>query len=148
MFDLKPFNRKHEDLFERFAKTFDEVFDQNLFPTLDGNFKSLRTDIQEGKDAYLVQADLPGFSKEDIEIEVENNQLTIRAKREDNKETTDENNKVIRQERHFGEFVRSFYVDNIDQDRVEAKLEDGVLNITLPKVKPDDEGPTKRIRIK
>lgn len=148
MFDLRPFNRKREDLFERFAKTFDEVFDQNLFPTLDGNLKSLRTDIQEGKDAYLVQADLPGFSKEDIEIEVENNQLTIRAKREDNKETTDENNKVIRKERHFGEFVRSFYVDNIDQDRVEAKLEDGVLNITLPKVKPDDEGPSKRIEIK
>lgn len=148
MFDLRPFNRKREDLFEKFAKTFDEVFDQNLFPTFDGKLKSLRTDIQEGKDAYLVQADLPGFAKDDIEIELENNQLTIRAKREENKETKDKKNKTIRQERHFGEFVRSFYVDNIDEEKVEATLEDGVLNIKLPKIKKDDEEPSKRINIK
>lgn len=147
VFDLRPFRRRNEDLFERFTKAFDDAFNQDFLPTLGNEFKSLRTDITESNDAYLVQADLPGFSKDDIQIDIENNRLTIRAKREDKTEERDDEDRIIRKERHFGEFVRSFYVDNIDQNRVEAKLEDGVLKITLPKLKPDDNGPTRRINI-
>lgn len=148
MFDLRPFRRRNEDLFDQFSKVLDDVFNQDFLPTLGDDFKSLSTDITESNDAYLVQADLPGFSKDDIQIDIENNRLTIRAKREDKTEEKDENDRIIRKERRFGEFVRSFYVDNIDQDRVEAALEDGVLKITLPKIKPDDNGPTRRINIK
>ena len=148
MFDLRPFNRRNEDLFERFRKAFDDVFNQDFLPTLSEDFKSLRTDITESKDAYVVQADLPGFSQDDIQIDIENNQLTIRAKRDDTMEERDEDNRIIRKERHFGEFVRSFYIDNVDQEKIEATLDNGVLKIILPKITPDDNGPSKRIQIK
>lgn len=147
MFHLRPFSRRNDDFYDKFTQLVDEMFNQDFLPSLNGKFNSLRTDITETKDAYLVEADLPGFSKENIQIELENNQLTIRAKRDEKTEMKDENDKIIRQERHFGEFVRSFYIDNVDQDQVEAKLEDGVLKIKLPKVNPDDRGPVKRIDI-
>ncbi len=148
MFELRPFNRRRDDIMERFTKVFDDVFNQDFFPSVSKDYQSLRTDITESNDAYLVEADLPGFSKDDIQIEIENNQLTIRAKREDEKEERDKDDRFIRKERHFGEFVRSFYVENIDQDKVDATLKDGVLQITLPKLKPDKDGSAKRIEIK
>lgn len=148
MFALRPFRRKNEDVFERMLSTFNEFFDQmDEFPALKGNLKSLRTDIMENKDAYVVEVDLPGFSKDDVTIEVEDNQLTIRAKREEIEETKDSENRFIRRERHFGEFVRQFYVDNIDENRIEAKLKDGVLTIILPK-RNDRNGKRKQIAIK
>jgi HSP20 family protein len=148
MFALRTFRRKNEDVFERMLSTFNELFDQiDEFPALNGNLKSLRTDIKENKDAYVVEADLPGFSKDDITIEVENNQLTIRAKREEEQEAKDSVNRIIRRERHFGEFVRQFYVDNIDENRIEAELKDGVLKIILPK-RTEGNGPRKHIKIK
>lgn len=148
MFELRPFNRRRDDIMERFTKVFDDVFNQDFFPSVSRDYQSLRTDITESNDAYFVEADLPGFSKDDIRIEIENNQLTIRAKREDEKEERDKDDRIIRKERHFGEFVRSFYVENIDQDRVDATLENGVLKITLPKLKPDKDGAAKWIEIK
>lgn len=148
MFELRPFNRRRDDIMERFTKVFDDVFNQDFFPSVSRDYQSLRTDITESNDAYFVEADLPGFSKDDIRIEIENNQLTIRAKREDEKEERDKDDRIIRKERHFGEFVRSFYVENIDQDRVDATLENGVLKITLPKLKPDKDGPAKWVEIK
>lgn len=148
MFDLRPFRRRNDDLFERFKSVFDDMFNQDFLPAFGNDFKSLRTDITETKDAYIVQADLPGFSKDDIQIDIENNYLTIRAKRDDRIEERDEKDRIIRKERHFGEFYRSFYVNDIDQDRIEAELENGVLKITLPKITPDDESPSRRIQIK
>ncbi|MEJ9281603.1 MULTISPECIES: Hsp20/alpha crystallin family protein [Ureibacillus] len=148
MFDLRPFRRKNEDLFERFKNAFDEVFNDDFLPAFGRDFQSLRTDITETKDAYVVQADLPGFNKEDIQIDINNNYLTIRAKRDDQTEERDEKDRIIRKERHFGEFYRSFYINDVDQDKIEAELNNGVLKITLPKITPDDEGPSKRIQIK
>lgn len=148
MFDLRPFRKNNEDIFERFRKAFDDMFSQDFLPTLGDDFKSLRMDITESKDAYNVQVDLPGFSKDDIQIDIENNHLTIRAKRNDATEVRDDENRIIRKERHFGEFVRSFYVDNVDQDKIEASLQDGVLKITLPKITPDDDSSSRRIQIK
>lgn len=148
MFELKPFSRRSEDLMERFSKLFDDGFYQDFVPSLQKDLKSLRTDITESNDAYYVEADLPGFEKNNIEIEIENNQLTIRAKREDGKEERDEEDRIIRKERHFGEFARSFYIENIDEKKVDAILEDGVLKITLPKLKPDNNSKARRIKIK
>ncbi|MFC5559773.1 Hsp20/alpha crystallin family protein [Ureibacillus thermophilus] len=148
MFDLRPFRRRNEDLFERFKKVFDDVFENDFLPDLGQDFKSLRTDITETKDAYIVQADLPGFNKDDVQIDIENNYLTIRAKRDDQTEERDENDRIIRKERHFGEFYRSFYIHDVDQDRIEAELENGVLKITLPKLQPGDDSSSRRIQIK
>lgn len=147
MFDLRPYSNRSQNMMEQFSKAFEDMFNRDFLPSGKNDFQSLRTDITESKDAYVVQADLPGFSKNDIQINLENNQFTIRAKRDDQMEERDENDRVIRQERHFGEFVRSFYVENIDQDKVEASLEDGVLKVKLPKANPDDSGLAKQIEI-
>ncbi|AEH53830.1 MAG: Hsp20/alpha crystallin family protein [Heyndrickxia faecalis] len=145
MFDLMPF-RRNEDVFERMLKTFNDMFDTNALTPFNGNANSFRTDITEKEDAYLVEAELPGFSKEDITIDVNNNYLTIRAKRDQMEESKDEKNKVIRQERRYGEFVRQFYVDNIKEDEISATLDNGVLKINIPK-KTKEGSSGKRIEI-
>lgn len=145
MFELKPF-RRTEDLFERMLNSFNEVFDRNEISTLNGNFKTFRTDVRETEKAYLVEAELPGFEKGDITIEVDDNYLTIRAKRDVEKETRDKDDLIIRQERRYGEFMRRFYVDNIDEEKIKAKLKKGVLKIEVPKLKPS-KPPRKQIEI-
>lgn len=141
-----PFRRRNEDLFEHMLKSFNEVFDPNNLTPLTGHFNSFRTDIMEKENAYYVEAELPGFEKEDITIELDHNQLTIKAKRNQLEETKDEDNKMIRQERHYGEFVRQFYVDNIIEDQIKAKLENGLLKIEIPK-KHQHKPSQKRIEI-
>jgi HSP20 family protein len=131
MLDLIPFRKRNEDLVGRMFKSFYDVFNQNdLF---DEKFNSFKTDITETKDAYLLEAELPGFNKEDITIDIYNNQLTIRAKKDEVEETKDKNDKIIRKERHYGEMIRQFYVDNIIEDEIQAKLDNGVLKIKIPK---------------
>ncbi|HLR81135.1 MAG TPA: Hsp20/alpha crystallin family protein [Bacillota bacterium] len=133
MFDLKPFKKKNEDFFERMVESFNEVFNQDEVTPLSGRFNSFRTDVKETKKAYYIEAELPGFDKEDISIQVDDDYLTIRAKRDEEEETTDEDDKIIRQERRYGEFIRRFYVDDIDEDNIKAKLRRGVLRIKIPK---------------
>lgn len=147
MFDLVPFRRnRNEDLFGQMMKSFQDMVDgPSLFP-FNRDAAAFRTDIREEKDRYLVEAELPGLAKEDIEVDYANSYLTIRAKRNEINEQKDENNKVIRRERHTGEFVRRFYVDNIDDSQITAKLENGVLKLDIPK-RPDNDKPTKRIAI-
>ncbi|HEX6594158.1 MAG TPA: Hsp20/alpha crystallin family protein [Bacillota bacterium] len=133
MFDLKPFKKKNDDLFERMVESFNEVFNRDEVTPLNGRFNSFRTDVKETKKAYYIEAELPGFDKEDISIQVDDNYLTIRAKRDEEKETTDEDDKIIRQERRYGEFIRRFYVDDIEEDKIKAKLRRGILRIKVPK---------------
>src|SRR5699024_889672 len=106
---------------------------QDEVTPLSGRFNSYRTDVKETKNAYYIEAELPGFDKEDISIQVDDDYLTIRAKRDEEEETTDEDDKIIRQERRYGEFIRRFYVDDIDEDNIKAKLRRGVLRIKIPK---------------
>ncbi len=96
---------------------------------LQDNFK---VDLRETDENYLVETNLPGVKKEDIEVEFINNYLTITAKRDSSIENKEEN--FVRQERHYGEFNRSFYIDNVDGNNIDASFEDGVLKITLPKL--------------
>lgn len=146
MFDLMPFRKRNEDLFGHMLKSFNEVFEQNGLSPLNGNFNSFRTDIVEKENAYFVEAELPGFAKEDITIDLKNNQLIIRAQRNNQEEQKDSNDRVIRRERHYGEFVRQFYVDNIKEDEITAKLVDGILKIEIPK-QESFQPPNKRIDI-
>lgn len=136
MFELRPF-KKAEDVVERMLKSVNEMFDSDYLPTLSEKFNFFKTDVHETETAYVVEADLPGFEKEDINIDITDNYLTIRAKRDVKKEARDKEDRVIRQERQYGEFMRRFYVDNIDEDGIKAQLENGVLNIEIPKQKPE-----------
>ena len=96
--------------------------------------REMLTDVKEHDDAYEVDIDLPGFKKDEIEIRLENGYLSISASKGLDKDEKNKKGKVIRQERYSGSMQRSFYVgDNVTQEDVKAKFEDGVLKLTVPK---------------
>lgn len=91
----------------------------------------LRTDIRQTDEAYLLETEMPGVKKEDIELIRENGVLTISVK----SAGPEDDEGYVRRERVFGELKRSFVLDNIDEETISAKLDSGILYITLPKNK-------------
>lgn len=87
--------------------------------------------MRETDKNFTVDADLPGFKKEDVNVSYKDNYLTIKAKREE--EVKEEKENYIRQERSTGEVMRRFYVEDVDEDAIDAEFKDGVLKIVLPK---------------
>jgi HSP20 family protein len=96
-----------------------------------GMSNGFRVDLKENENSYMVEADLPGVNKDSINVEYKNNYLAISTKREDNFE--DKKDNYLRRERRYGEFKRCFYIDNVDEEKIEASFKDGVLKINLPK---------------
>lgn len=91
-----------------------------------------RVDIRETDDALLVQAELPGISKKDVHLEVKDGVLTLSGERRYEKDVKEEN--IHRVERAYGRFSRGFSLpSNVDPDKVEASMKDGVLEVRLPK---------------
>ena len=127
MFELTPFARGN-----RYISSYDpfRVFDdleKSFFHTALPTFK---TDIRETSDGYVIEAELPGFAKEDINIEVKGGYLTIHAER---KTETDKTDGYIRRERTYGSFTRSFDLDGIKEEEIRASYKDGILSLNLPK---------------
>ena len=96
-------------------------------------------DVSEKEGFYLVKAELPGVARENLDVTINDGVLTINAEsKEEKKDERDD--RVIRQERYYGKFVRSLRLgSDIDEGRIEAQYEDGVLKLSLPKtaeVKP------------
>jgi HSP20 family protein len=147
MFDLVPFRRKNEDLARSFIKSFNDVFNEDFFAPMRSNTHQFHTDIREREDAYLIESELPGFTKEDIEVNYSHNYLTIKAKRNQQENNEDSEHQVIRRERFYGEFVRRFYVENIEDEKISASFQNGILKLEIPK-REKAESVTKRIEIK
>lgn len=133
MFDLVPFGKRREAAFGQLAKSFGDLFSDDFFAPLQSSTLSFRTDIRENDKSYLIEAELPGFNKEEIEIGYTNPYLTIKAVR--NEENTEENKdgRAVRRERRYGEYVRRFYVEDIEQEGITASLKNGVLALEVPK---------------
>ncbi|PQP85127.1 Hsp20/alpha crystallin family protein [Paenibacillus sp. PCH8] len=142
MFDLIPFRKRNEDPFGHMLKSFNDLVETSFLSPFGAGSQPFRTDIREEEDKYLVEAELPGIAKEDIDIQVEGSELIIRAKRNEDYEEKDDSNRVIRRERRSGEFIRRFYVDHIDEEHIKARLENGLLKLEIPKRQGDD--PTRR----
>ena len=85
-------------------------------------------------DHSLLETDLPGFEKKDITLDIHDDMLTIRAERKSKVEEKDQKDKVIRMERSYGSYQRSFDISGVDADQIKAKYTDGVLRLTLPKL--------------
>ena len=95
---------------------------------------SMKTDIRETETSFELDVAMPGYKKEDVKLSLKDGYLTISATTSNNVEKTDENGKYIRRERSFGSCSRSFYVgEDITREDVKAKLNDGVLNVSIPK---------------
>lgn len=94
----------------------------------------MKTDVVENKDGFDVSIDLPGFKKEDVKGEVKDGYLIITASTKQSKEEKNKDGKYIRKERYSGTCQRSFYVgEDITQEDIKAKFEDGVLKLEIPK---------------
>ena len=110
---------------------FDEL-ERSMFPAQpSGRLPAFRTDIKDQGDHYLLEADLPGFRKEDIDLDVKDGVLTISAKHQADDRTAADN--YICRERRTGSFSRSFTLDGIQEDAIRASYQDGVLELILPK---------------
>jgi HSP20 family molecular chaperone IbpA len=94
----------------------------------------MKTDVKEHDDKFEVAIDLPGFKKDEIQLELQNGYLSISASKGVDKEEKDKKGKLIRQERYSGAMQRSFYVGKgITEEDIKAKFEDGVLKLDIPK---------------
>ena len=110
------------------------------------NVSAFRTDITEKDGKYILEADLPGFKKEDISVDIDKDCLTITAehKSEEKEENADS---YIRRERYYGSYTRSFNVKGIDTEAITAAYNDGVLTLTMPKKEPEIPA-ARRLEIK
>ncbi len=134
---------RSEDVFDRFFNNyFDDFFRPWETVTLQHN--NFKVDILEDEGYYLVEADMPGFTKDDLEISYENHYLTIKAQKEESIETRKE--QFVRRERQCGVFSRTFYMESIDVDSIDANFKDGLLSIKIPKT--TDNNPQPKIPIK
>jgi HSP20 family protein len=94
---------------------------------------SIKIDVKEKDNAYVVHAEMPGIKKEDIHVNIDGTMVSIAAERKEEKEVK-EGERVLRSERHFGKVSRSFELgQDVDDAKATAKFTDGVLELTLPK---------------
>ena len=122
----------------------DDFFRDDFFDRKDKmNFNLMKTDIREDDKSYLLEVDLPGYSKDDIKIDITDGYLTINAKVE--KDDKDESKTYVRRERFTGEVSRSFYVgDDIKEDEVKASFKNGILTLEVPKLSLEDKKKDKK----
>ena len=138
-----------ENLFDDFM---DFPFDREFFGRrpLYGNSEKniMKTDVKETDNAYELDIDLPGFKKDEVTAKLENGYLTISATKGMNKDEQNKEGKYIRRERYAGAMSRSFYIgENVQQEDIHAKFEDGILKHTVPKENPKKVGEKKYISI-
>ena len=96
----------------------------------------MKTDISEKENGYEIAVDLPGFKKDEINLDIKDGYLTITAQKGLDKDEEDKNGRVIRQERYAGACSRSFYVGDVKPEDIKAKYEHGVLTVLVPKHDP------------
>ncbi len=159
MFEIRPYHRNNnEDYYDPFHEMdeferhfFDRPFGRHFDRPFDHRFDAppmpmFKTDIKDEGDKYELYADLPGFEKGDINLDINGDVLTISAERHSEHEEKDQKNKYIRCERSYGSYTRQFNISGVDDEGIKAKYEDGVLKITLPK-KTEHEKQGRRLEI-
>lgn len=144
---LIPFNRRNPlrrtDGFEDFYNLLDDFFTSPLATSRSLMNDSFKLDIKDKDDKYIVEADLPGINKEEIELILNEGRLTISIEREEKEEKEEKD--YVHRERRYSSMCRSVYLGDIKDEDVNAKLEDGVLSIEIPKGKEKEK--TKKIPI-
>lgn len=136
--------RKSDRNYGLFPSMFNYYLNDNL---TEGKLPA--TNISENEKSFNVELSVPGFSKEDIKIEVEKDVLKVSAHIEVNSEEKDENEKVLRREFKSSSFMRKFVLpEDVDVENISASQHDGILQITLPKQVKAIEDTIKKIEIK
>ena len=138
-----------ESLFDDFDNLMNFSFpdvDKTLYGKHAKNM--MKTDVKETDSGYEVDIDLPGFKKDEINVQLDNGYLSISAAKGLDKEEKNKEGKYIRKERYAGAMSRSFYVgDALTQEDIKAKYESGILRLSIPKKEAKQVEATKRIAI-
>ena len=117
---------------------FDDVLD-NIFKSplyaLSNKIIKMQTDVRELDNSYILEIDLAGFRKENINLSVEEGYLKVEATKEN---VTEENENYIRKERQFESCSRSYYIGDVALEKIKASYQDGVLTVTVPKEQKQD----------
>ena len=131
---------KHENQVQPYASPFDALFDRLnwSFPRTFTEFetgqlatRTPRTNVQETDNAYILTLEMPGLSRENVEVVFEKDTIVVKGEKEEKTESKEDKG-VVRREYH-SRFERSFNVHGIDSEHVSAKMENGILVVTLPK---------------
>lgn len=142
---LAKLNERMPSVFDDFFKPWNEWFDNGGI--LRGAINVPAVNITEQKDNYLVSLAAPGLKKDDFKIDVDGNMLTISSEKEETKEEKDK--KFTRKEYNYSSFSRSFTLpEEINKEMIEAKYEEGVLKITLPRKEEAKMSSAKQISVK
>ena len=139
MFGITPYRNVFSP-FRELERMEKELFSGGSRPS------AFRTDVRDIGHAFLIEAELPGFKKEDIQVDVESDTLTIHAERKNETNKEDEKGHLIHAERFYGSYERSFRFDAVESDGIYATYTDGVLSLTLPK-KKETPSATRRLEI-
>ena len=138
MFGMTPYRKNQNEMTYNPFREMREMERQLFGNPFDGFFRAndvaeFKTDVRDLGEQYLLECDLPGFAKEDISLDLEGDVLTVKAERHSEYEDKEKQGGYLRCERSFGSFSRSFDVSEIEREGIKAKLENGVLKVTLPK---------------
>ena len=151
MFEIMRRNNNHPvSAYNPFREM--EDFERSFFNHPFGGFfegrdlAEFKTDVTDEGDHYLLEADLPGFDKKDIHLDINDDVLTVSAERHSKIEEKDKKDKVVRIERSYGSYSRQFDVSGVKTDEIKAKYDNGVLKLTLPK-KEKIESNSRRLEI-
>jgi len=137
---LVPYNRKNRSLVDRdfygldgFYNMLDDFYNWPRSLTRD----TFKIDVQENDNEYVIEAELPGVNKDEVNIEMNEGRLSISIQREEIK--NEENKNYVHKERRYSSMSRSIYLDEAKSEGIKASLENGVLNIIVPKeTKPNN----------
>ena len=140
MYAMTPFGKRDYDLFDMF-----DDFGRGFFAPEEPR-RHIRTDIRDEGDKFVMEAELPGFKKEDISIDLTDDMLTLSAEHKEESDEKDKGGKYIRRERSYGSYKRSFDLSGIDSGAVTAEYKSGILTLTLPK-KEAEPPKTRRLEI-
>lgn len=133
MFELTPFGYRRVSAYNPFREL--EEMSRSFWN--DTELTAFRTDIKKQDGNYILEAELPGFKKEDISIDIDKECLTISAEHKSEENEDDKDKGFIRRERYYGSYSRSFNIKGIDADAISASYNDGVLTLTMPEKTPE-----------
>ena len=137
MLRIIPFERNNYDVFDAFRDFENSFFGSNFALST-----HCRTDIREEEDKYILEAERPGFEKEEISLDLDGACLVLKAEKSSGKEEKDKGGKYICRERTYGSYQRTFDVSGVDTEHIHAEYKNGVLELIMPKKSP--EKPTSR----
>lgn len=141
MYGITPFGRNPFNLFNVFNELDRDFFNDTM------QVNSCRTDIRDAGDKYIMEAELAGFDRDDINIDIKDSYLVISAEHKNASDNKNDSEKYIRRERSYSSYKRSFDVSDVNTENINAEYKNGVLTIDLPK-KKHEEPVSRRLEIK